>query len=113
MDLKLRTRTFAVDVIRFCARLPNKPEFGIIGRQLMRCATSVGANYRSSQRAKSRKDFIAKLAIVEEEADESLYWIELVEQIGLKNEELERLKDEANQLVSIIVASKRKARLSD
>ena len=65
-DLKERTRKFALDVIRFCSSLPNTQEFWILNRQLIRCATSVGANYRSSCRAKSRADFIAKLSIVEE-----------------------------------------------
>jgi four helix bundle protein len=78
---------------------------------LIRSATSVGANYRSACRAKSKLDFIAKLAIVEEEADETLYWLELIEELGFKtDEDLKRLKDETNQINSIIVASKRTAR---
>ena len=60
-DLKSRTKKFALDIIRFCATLPKRQEYFIIGKQLMRSATSVGANYRSSCRAKSRKDFILKL----------------------------------------------------
>ena len=77
----------------------------------MRCASSVGANYRSARRARSRKDFISKLSIVEEEADEALYWLELLEQIGFTgNSEVMRLRSEVNQLVSIIVASKKRAR---
>ena len=72
-DLKDRTKQFALDVIQFCSRLPSKPEYKIIRYQLIRCATSVGANYRSACRAKSRLDFIAKMAIVEKEVDEALY----------------------------------------
>jgi four helix bundle protein len=110
-DLQSRTKTFALDVIRLCARLPQKQEFWIIGKQLMRSATSVGANHRSACRARSKADFIAKLSIVEEEADESIYWLELSEELGMgQDKELQRLKDEANQLVAIVVASKKTAR---
>ena len=110
-DLKDRTKQFAIDVIRHCSTLPQKQEFWVISKQLMRSASSVGANYRSACRAKSKADFIAKLSIVEEEADESMYWMELLEALADdRNKELLRLKDEANQLVSIIVASKKTAR---
>jgi four helix bundle protein len=110
-DLQDRTKIFALDVIRFCTTLPKKQEFMIIGKQLMRSATSVGANYRSACRAKSKADFIAKLSIVEEEADESMYWLELLEKLAYEqNRDVARLKDEANQLVAIIVASKKTAR---
>ena len=109
-DLQDRTKKFALDVIRLCARLPQKQEFWIIGKQLMRSATSVGANYRPACRAKSKADFIAKMSIVEE-ADESSYWLEWLEEVGMKQDkELQRLKDEANQLVAIVVASKKTAR---
>jgi len=106
-----RTKALALDVIRFCSRLPQKPEFWVISRQLMRSATSVGANYRSTCRAKSPADFVAKMAIVEEEADESLYWMELLEALlPTPSEELKRLGDEANQIVAMVVASKKTAR---
>jgi four helix bundle protein len=110
-NLQGRTKKFALDVIRLCIRLPQKQKFWIIQRQLMRSATSVGANYRSACRAKSKPDFIAKLSIVEEEADESVYWLELLEMS--QDKELQRLKDEANQLVAIVVASKKTARRND
>jgi len=110
-ELKDRTKKLALDVIRFCSRLPQKQDFWVISKQLIRSATSVGANYRSACRAKSKLDFIAKLAIVEEEADGTLYWLELIEELGFKNDvDLKRLKDETNQIISIIVASKRTAR---
>jgi four helix bundle protein len=110
-ELKDRTKRFALDVIRFCSRMPQKQEFWIIGKQLIRCASSVGANYRSACRAQSKADFIAKLSIVEEEADESMYWMELLEGLGIhQDKEVQRLKDEASQLVSIIVTSKKTAR---
>ena len=110
-DLKDRTRGFAIDVIRFCAGLPKAQGFSIVGKQLMRSASSVGANYRAACRAKSKADFIAKLSIVEEEADESTYWMEILEGLGMgRDETLQRLKDEAGQLVAIVVASKKTAR---
>lgn len=110
-ELKDRTKKLALDVIRFCSKLPQKQDFWVISKQLIRSATSVGANYRSACRAKSKADFIAKLAIVEEEADETLYWLELIEELGFKHDEdLKRLVDETNQIISIIVASKRTAR---
>jgi four helix bundle protein len=113
-NLQGRTKKFALDVIRLCIRLPQKQKFWIIQRQLMRSATSVGANYRSACRAKSKPDFIAKLSIVEEEADESVYWLELLEELEMsQDKELQRLKDEANQLVAIVVASKKTARRND
>ena len=83
----------------------------VMGRQLMRCGTSVAANYRASCRAKSNADFIAKMGIVEEEADESVFWMEmLVEANAIKQELLADLMDEANQLVAITVASINTAR---
>ena len=71
-DLKKRTKKFALDVLRFCSTLPKKQEYLVITKQLIRSGTSVGANYRSALRAKSNKDFILKLSIVGEEADECL-----------------------------------------
>jgi len=113
-DLKLRTKTFALDVIRFCATFPRGMEFQIITRQLMRSATSVAANYRSACRGKSKTDFINKLSIVEEEADESLLWLEmLADLVRSRNTELARLSDEAGQLVAITVSSKKTARSGD
>jgi four helix bundle protein len=110
-DLKDRTKKFAIDVIRFCMRLPREQEFRVIGRQLIRCASSVGANYRAASRARSKPDFIAKLGIVEEEADEVCYWLEILEGLGMTEaKEIDPLKSEANELISIIIASKKTAR---
>jgi four helix bundle protein len=110
-DLKDRTKKFAIDVIRFCIRLPHEQEFRVIGHQLIRCASSVGANYRAASRARSKADFIAKLGIVEEEADEVCYWLEILEGIGMTEvREIDPLKSEANELISIIIASKKTAR---
>lgn len=110
-ELKRRTKRFALDVIRFAGRLSPTVEFQIIRKQLVRSATSVGANYRAACRAQSHAHFISKLAIVEEEADESSYWLELIRELFTEPlPELERLLDEANQLTAIIVAAKKTAR---
>jgi four helix bundle protein len=113
-DLKARTKKFALDVIRLCSTFPRGAEFQIITRQLMRSATSVAANYRSACRGKSKADFINKLSIVEEEADESLLWLEMLADLAKsKNDELARLADEASQLVAIAVSSKKTARYGE
>jgi four helix bundle protein len=105
-EMKSRTKQYALRVIRLVDSLPNRKAANHIGGQLLRCGTSVGANYRSSCRAKSTADFIAKLAIVEEEGDESIYWMELlIEDEIVKPVLLESLMDEGNQIVSMIVAS--------
>src|SRR5262249_44865324 len=93
-------------VIKLCRQLPRTEEGRLINGQLFRCGTSVGSNYRASCRGRSKADFVAKLGIVLEEADESLYWMEILAETGImKAELLGPLMDEANQLVSIFVAS--------
>jgi four helix bundle protein len=110
-DLKPRTKKFALDVILYSRKLPRGDEFTIIKRQLIRSATSVAANYRAAQRAKSKADFISKLGTVEEEADESLFWLEcLVELATNPHVELDRLLKEANELTAILVTSRKRAR---
>jgi len=114
IDLKHRTRRFALDVIRLCCVLPPRVEVQIISRQLIRAATSVAANYRAACRGKSKADFISKLATVEEEADESSFWLELLQELSVTGDlELPRLIDEAGQLVAIMVSSKKTARSRD
>ncbi|MEX0702752.1 MAG: four helix bundle protein [Planctomycetales bacterium] len=109
--LRERTKTFALRVIRLVAALPREPRCDVLGKQLLRCATSVGANYRAACRARSPSEFRAKLGIVEEEADESSYWIELLVESGMmKPESVQGLLDEANELVAMIVASIRTSR---
>ncbi len=111
-DLLERTKTFAMDVLRLCATLSAGAEGGHIKRQLLRAATSVGANYRAARRARSRREFVSRLSVVEEEADESIYWLELLEQLGAAPaDRLRSLQSEADQLVAIMVAAKRTARL--
>jgi four helix bundle protein len=101
---------FSARVIQLCASLSQGTEIGVIKRQLIRAATSVGANYRAAGRGKSRRDFISKLSTVEEEADECIYWISLLESMGCKGTEIDFLKKEADEIVSIIVASKKTAK---
>ena len=92
--------------IKVVESLPRTRTAEVVGRQLLRCGTSVGANYRAACRAKSRADFISKLGIVEEEADETIYWMELLVEAGLvKAAKLKLLMQEADELVAIAVAS--------
>ncbi len=110
-DLKLRTKAYALRVIRLVEALPRNRVTDIIGKQLLRAATSVGANYRAACRAKSPADFIAKMGIVEEEADESLYWVELLIESGLlMPDQCTEVVREGNQLVAITVSSIKTAR---
>jgi four helix bundle protein len=112
-DLKDRPKRFAVDVLRFCSTLNSRSELRIISNQLVKAGTSVGVNYRAACRSKSKADFINKLSIVEEEADESEYRFELLESLATpKSPELLRLKDAAHQLVAIMIQSKKTARIS-
>ncbi len=105
-DLKARTKAFSLRIIRLVESLPRGRTADVIGKQLLRSGTSVGANYRASCRAKSPADFIAKMGIVEEEADESIYWMELLIESGLVRPELlASLIKEAGELVAIVVSS--------
>jgi four helix bundle protein len=110
-DLQDRTKRYALRVIRLVESLPSTRTAEVIGKQLLRAATAVGANYRAARRSRSPADFIAKLGIVEEEADECLYWMELLVESGLvPAARLESLRDEGNQILAIIIASIRTAR---
>jgi len=110
--LKARTRHFALEVIRFVEGLPRTRTADVVGRQLAKSGTSVGANYRAAYRARSQPEFVAKLGIVEEEADESIYWTELLVDARLapENATVAALIDEANQILAMTVASIRTAR---
>jgi four helix bundle protein len=106
--LKDRTKRFALMVIRLCRIVQPSQEGRIITRQLLRSATSVAANYRAVCRSRSRADFVSKLGIVLEEADESLFWLELLLDSGVvQSDQIRTLLREANELVSIFVASLR------
>ena len=110
-NLKQRTKQFAVAAIRYCSSLRKTQELSILAAQLIRSASSVGANYRSACRARSTADFLSKLSIVEEGADEALYWLEILESCGVeRSPELRQLQDEADQLTAIVVSSKKTIR---
>jgi len=101
-----RTKAFAIQVIRFFGNLPKTDEARVLGRQLLRSATSVAANYRAACRAKSDADFIHKLGTVVEEADESLLWLELLEQASLcPSPVVAPIKSEADELLRILKTS--------
>jgi len=101
-ELEKRTRAFAIAVIHFIDNLPKNKAGSIMAMQLLRSATSIGANYREANRAESRRDFVHKVAIVAKEAAESLYWIELFEEAMIGNpEQVKLLFYECNQLVAI------------
>lgn len=105
-EMKKRTKLFALRIIQLVESLPKRRTADVIGKQLLRSGTSVGANYRAACRAKSQADFIAKMGIVEEEADETIYWMELlVESAIIDKDGIADLLDEANQLVAITVSS--------
>ena len=105
-NLQIRTKQFALQVIKFCEGLPKDETSRILARQLLRSGTSVGANYRAACRAKSKPAFISKMGDVLEEADESGYWIELLSESGKVDEKTAvPLLSEANELVAISISS--------
>ena len=111
--MKRRTKVYANRLVKLCSALPENWIARTLGKQLLRSGTSVGANYRAVCRAKSNLDFIHKLRIVEEECDESLFWMELlVDNNLMKSSRLAPLMNEANELLSIFLASAKTARLS-
>ena len=110
-ELQQRTKAFALRVIAMVDALPKKRSADVLGHQLLRSASSVAANYRAACRARSPAEFIAKMGIVEEEADESFGWLDLIADAGLiKRERLIPLMNEASELVAITVASIKTAR---
>ena len=107
-QLRERTKAFALRIIRLFRYLPRTNEAQIIGKQLLRSGTSIGANYRSACHARSRAEFVAKLGIVVEEADETIYWLDLLMDSGtVKKERLANLLTEARQLTAIFTAATR------
>ncbi len=106
-DLKKRTKRFALRVLKLVAALPNTVAGRAIGGQLVRSGTSVGSNYRAACRGRSRAEFVAKLGVVEEEADESAFWMELIIEGGLlKPRQVEPLLNEANEITKIMAQSR-------
>ncbi len=109
--LKARTQSFALRIIRMYRALPRTEEAHILGKQLLRSGTSIGANYRAACRARSRIEFIAKMGIVLEEADETVFWLDLLREAGVfPDQKLRNIVCEANELVAIFVASMRTAK---
>jgi four helix bundle protein len=110
-QLRDRTKAFALRVVRLFRSLPKAVEAQVIGKQLLRSGTSVAANYRAACRARSKAEFVAKIGVVLEEADESVLWIEMLIDLGvLKRERLDQLLNEGRQLTAIFTASRQTAR---
>lgn len=111
IGLRQRSKSFAIRIIKLVDLLPKKPSADVIGRQLLRSATSVAANYRAAQRARSKAEFISKISVVVEEADETVFWLELLGESHLVAEDrLTLVAKEANELLAIFAASRRTAR---
>ncbi|MEP6911372.1 MAG: four helix bundle protein [bacterium] len=105
-DMKARTRAFALGIIRLAESLPNTPTAKVIRNQMLRCGPSVGVNYRAACRAKSKPDFVSNMGTVEEEADETIYWMELlIDGEIVKRSRIADLLDEADQILSIVITS--------
>src|SRR4051812_35124587 len=113
-EFKRRTKSLAMRTIRLVSALPRSPVADVIGRQLLRAGTSVGANYRAACRARSQRDMISKLGIVEEEADESVYWLELLSDSKIVTpKRLQDLIREFNEILAMVVASLRTLRATN
>ncbi|OLE12956.1 MAG: four helix bundle protein [Acidobacteria bacterium 13_1_20CM_4_56_7] len=107
-DLKVRTKEFALQVIKLFRTLPRSEEGRVIGKQILRSGTSIGANYRAACRSRSKAEFISKISIVLEEADETVFWLELLLQSEMSSKiRIEGMLAEANELTSIFVSSLR------
>ena len=110
-QLRDRTKAFALRVIRLFRSLPFKPDAQVLGKQLLRCGTSVAANYRSVCRSRSKAEFVARIGIVVEEADEAVLWLELLTDSGIVSpEKTKELLAEARELTAIFTSSQRTAR---
>ena len=106
VEMKQRTKDFAKEIIRLCRNLPNNREGRLIGDQIFRAGTSVAANYRSACRARSRAEFISRLSVVEEEADETLFWLEIIKEMEIFHyAKLDALMQENDEILAIIVTS--------
>lgn len=111
LELRERTKKFAIRVVRMSRALPNNREANIISNQIIRSATGMAANYRAVGLARSKPEFISKLGVVVEEADETLFWLEFLMEIGvIKAARLDGLRAEAKALVAIFVASRKTAK---
>ena len=110
-ELRERTKKFAIRIIRLFQALPKSSEAQILGKQLLRCGTSVAANYRAACRGRSRAEFISRMGVVAEEADESILWLELLEETGiLSAKRLSEISNEAKELTAIFSTSLKTAK---
>ncbi len=110
-DLKIRTKTFALNIIKLVKSMPEDRIGRVLGNQILRSGTSVAANYRSACKARSKADFISKITIVEEEADETTLWLELIMESDILNNEFTKsLHKEANELTAIFTSSGKTAK---
>ncbi|MGE5324131.1 MAG: four helix bundle protein [Actinomycetota bacterium] len=109
--LRDRTKAFALRVIRMSQALPRNREANVICQQILRSATGIAANYRAAGRSRSKAEFVAKIGVVIEEADETVFWLEMLADSGLvRPQKLAKLQIEANELLAIFAASRRTAR---
>ena len=112
-ELRHRTKRYAAEVIRFVDNLPKGVSFEVMGKQLLRSATSTAANYRAACRARSKPDFINKLGIVEEEADETVFWLEMLIESGKTPEsDVRSLMKEGQEILAIFSAAHKTARVN-
>lgn len=112
-DMRDRTREFALRIIRLYGALPRRADSQVIGKQLLRCGTAVGANYREGLRARSKSEYAAKLNIGLMEIEETLYWVELLEGAGIvPASRLRSLRVEVSEIAAILVTLIKKAKLS-
>ncbi len=112
-DLKARTKTFALRIIRLYSALPKTTEAQVIGKQVLRSGTSIGAQYAEATRARSASEFISKIESGLQELEETIYWLELlIESEIIKAEKLVNLQQEANELMAILVASVKTAKVN-
>lgn len=113
-DLQVRTKGFALRVIRMYSSLPKSTEAQVLGKQVLRSGTSVGANYREANRARSKAEFIAKIGDSLKELDETAYWFELLAESGIvSGSKLESLRDECDQLLAIFTTISKKSKAHD
>lgn len=109
--LRERTKALAIRVVKLFSALPHSPQAQVIGKQLLRCGTSVAANYRAACRSRSRAEFVARLGVVVEEADETIFWLELlVDAEIIPAQRMEELLDEARELTAIFTAAQQTLR---
>ncbi len=110
-QLRQRTKNLAIRIVRLYRSLPESRDAQVIGTQLLRCGTSVGANYRAVCRARSKPDFISKVGVVLEESDETVFWLELLVETGIvPDSKLKELLQEARELTAIFTATQRTSR---